>query len=100
MMRDGKASIMFLARAFAAINGFTFAIASFFNPVLAYACFQRLMFAFGLASVIRLSQRLGVSLPDVILSNVSNTSGKGSLLKSMIKTNYVFDSLDLELSSN
>ncbi|XP_063686835.1 transmembrane protein 33-like [Bolinopsis microptera] len=59
MMRDGKASIMFLARSFAAINGFTFAIASFFNPVLAYACFQRLMFAFGLASVIRLSQRLG-----------------------------------------
>ena len=61
MMRDGKGSIMFLARAFAAINGFTFAIASFFNPGLAYACFQRLMFAFGLASVIRLSQRLGVS---------------------------------------
>ncbi|KAL5251386.1 hypothetical protein ACHWQZ_G016928 [Mnemiopsis leidyi] len=59
MMRDGKASVMFLARMFAVINGFTFAIASFFNPALAYACFQRLMFAFGLASVVRLSQRLG-----------------------------------------
>lgn len=59
LMRDTKASLLFLTRTFAAVNGLVFAVSSFFSPVLAYACFQRLMFAFGLASIVRLSQRLG-----------------------------------------
>lgn len=59
LSRDMKSSIMFFARVFAAVNGVIFAVSTFFAPALAQASFQRLMFAFGLASVIRLSQRLG-----------------------------------------
>lgn len=59
LSRDIKATIMFGARAFAAINGLIFAFSTFFNPSLALVSYQRVLFAFGLASVIRLSQRLG-----------------------------------------
>ena len=59
LSRDFKASIMFGARIFAAVNGLLFAFSTFFNPSLAFSSYQRVMFAFGLASVIRLSQRLG-----------------------------------------
>lgn len=59
LSRDFKATIMFGARMFAAINGILFAFSTFFNPSLALASYQRVLFAFGLSSVIRLSQRLG-----------------------------------------
>jgi len=59
LARDLKSSLMFFVRSFAAVNGLLFAVTTFFHPVMAQAAFQRLIFAFGLASVIRLSQRLG-----------------------------------------
>ena len=62
LTRDTKTTILFFVRVFTAVNGLLFGVSSLFNTAVAYAAFQRCMFAFGLASVIRLSQRVGVGI--------------------------------------
>lgn len=59
LTQDIKSTILFFVRTFTAFNGILFGISSLFNTAMAYAAFQRCMYAFGLASLIRLSQRVG-----------------------------------------
>lgn len=71
MSRDPKSAVMFFARSFAAVNGLLYGITTLFAGSFAMSCFQRTLFAFGLASIIRLSQRLGpIQLTKMYFINV------------------------------
>jgi len=71
LSRDPKSAVMFFARSFAAVNGLLYGITTLFAGSFAMSFFQRTLFAFGLASIIRLSQRLGpIQLTKMYFINV------------------------------